>query len=113
MIDTPWHLTPKAGTGEQHASRSGARRHAMLPRRSVPGRLDSLRVIVIPAIGEETTVIASRTWCSVAIADVRNPFTGRQVADHGVSTGPEKAGKELRPKSESDSDRFDPPCNVV
>ncbi len=40
-------------------------------------------MIVIQAIGEATTVIASRRWCSVAIADVRNPSTGRQVADDG------------------------------
>jgi hypothetical protein len=45
--------------------------------------LDSLRVIVIQAIGEATTVIASRRWCSVAIADVRDRSTGRKVADHG------------------------------
>ena len=55
--------------------------------------MDSLRVMVIQAIGEATTVIANQTWCSVAMAGVRNPSTGRQVADHGVSTGPEKAGK--------------------
>ena len=78
---TPWHQIPKAGTDEQSASRPGARQHAMLPSRSVPGRLDSQRVRVIQAIGEATTVIANQASCSVAIACVRNPSTGRQVVD--------------------------------
>jgi hypothetical protein len=43
----------------------------MLPSRSVPRRLDSLRVMVTQAIGEATTVIANQAWCSVAIAGVR------------------------------------------
>jgi hypothetical protein len=84
----------------------------MLPSKSAPGSLDSLRAIVIQVIGE-ATVIANQTWCSVAMAGVRNPSAGHQVADHGVSTGREKAGKWLRPTSESVPDPFDPPCTLV
>ena len=71
----------------------------MLPIRSVPGRLDSLRVLVIQAIGEATTVIASRTCCSVAIAGVRYPSTGRQ----GQTTGVNGTGK--RPEKGQDQSR--------
>ena len=94
---TPWHQTPKAGTGQQPASRSGARQHAMLASSSAPGRLDSLRVIVIPAIGGDDGD------CKANV--VLGCHRGRQESVGGasggkprVSTGPEKAGIGLKPR---------------
>ena len=55
MIDSPWNQTPMAGTDEQPASRSGAKRSAMLPRPSVPGSLASLR-----GLGERRSLIANK-----------------------------------------------------
>ena len=61
MINSSWNQTPKTGTDEQPASRSGARPTDMLPRRSVRGSLVSLHGSVVQAIGEATARTANRT----------------------------------------------------
>ncbi len=69
----------------------------MLPSSSAPGRLDSLRVIVIPAIGGDDGD------CKANV--VLGCHRGRQESVGGasggkprVSTGPEKAGIGLKPR---------------